>query len=181
MREDHNMAQLIPYLKDTHTDRFTLEALSHRIDANELLLEYILRGPIENIRFPKVSLQEARRDELWKQTCFEAFLSESLETSSPYREINCSPNGDWNAYSFSSYRQDMSRTNDTQVVLVHREISDNEALFRVQVQSEFLLSAKYLGITAVIEFSDGSKSYFALKHTGSQADFHRQDSFVISL
>lgn len=37
------------------------------------------------------------------------------------------------------------------------------------------------GVSAVIKSIDGGVTYWALTHPGSQADFHRRESFVIEL
>ena len=44
----------------------------------------------------------ARRDELWKHTCFEAFVAENAGDG--YRELNFAPSGEWAMYSFTGYR-----------------------------------------------------------------------------
>jgi hypothetical protein len=38
-----------------------------------------------------------------------------------------------------------------------------------------------VAITAVIKPKDGDVTYWALSHSGSQADFHRRDSFIVEL
>jgi hypothetical protein len=38
-----------------------------------------------------------------------------------------------------------------------------------------------LGVSAVIEESDGAKSYWALKHAPGKPDFHHADSFAYEL
>src|SRR5688500_14038037 len=48
-----------------------------------------------------------RADELWRTTCFEAFLLETGAES--YREWNFAPAGNWAAYDFDSYREGMAR------------------------------------------------------------------------
>ena len=37
------------------------------------------------------------------------------------------------------------------------------------------------GICAVIKATDGGLAYWALTHRGEQPDFHRRDSFIISV
>jgi hypothetical protein len=38
-----------------------------------------------------------------------------------------------------------------------------------------------LALTTVIEASDGSKSYWALRHGAAQPDFHLRQSFTLAL
>lgn len=175
------MNQLVPFTKTAVTDQFTFEAAAYHASAEELLIEFTLKGPLHLIRFPDPSLVENRRDELWKHTCLEAFFCTDLNPSSPYFELNCSPNGDWNAYAFSSYRHGMRPSESLRVKLVHREGSEQDVVFRLRITGPEVSQARHLGVTAVVEFMDGSKSYFALKHAGPQADFHLKDSFTISL
>jgi hypothetical protein len=49
-----------------------------------------------------------RRDQLWRTTCFEAFLRASGEDG--YQEWNFAPSGDWAAYDFAGYREGMSNS-----------------------------------------------------------------------
>ena len=44
-----------------------------------------------------------RRNELWKQTCLEAFVR--VDGAEGYLEFNFAPNGDWAAYEFDGYRR----------------------------------------------------------------------------
>ena len=44
-----------------------------------------------------------RTDELWRTTCFEAFV----RTDGGYVEYNLSPSGAWAAYRFDGYREGM--------------------------------------------------------------------------
>ena len=50
--------------------------------------------------------ESERADELWKTTCFEAFLRPMGEES--YREWNFAPSSQWAAYRFTGYRQGMA-------------------------------------------------------------------------
>jgi hypothetical protein len=46
-------------------------------------------------------VQKQRLDELWKENCFELFIS---KTNNEYREYNFDTNGNWQCYDFKSYR-----------------------------------------------------------------------------
>jgi hypothetical protein len=46
------------------------------------------------------------------------------------------------------------------------------------VQADQVLEA---AISIVIKLKDGEVTYWALTHCGSQADFHRRDSFIVEL
>jgi hypothetical protein len=43
------------------------------------------------------------------------------------------------------------------------------------------LQGRAVGLSAVIEEVDGSKSYWALRHPPGQPDFHHRDCFALRL
>jgi hypothetical protein len=178
------MTPLVPFSKTELNSQFqiTAQILSMEASSNsmELIIAYHVSGPIGQLVFPSATSENSRRDELWKHTCFEAFLSTDLDSNTAYTEINCSADGHWNSYDFDGYRKGM-RPSPVQVQLIDKEISPTSACFKVAISDADLQNKKYLGITMVVEFLDGSKSYFAIKHAGSQPDFHLKESFNISL
>ena len=68
-------------------------------------MAYYIRGDIARLRVAPAQAP-VRRDELWRTTCFEAFVM--TEGDSRYREFNFAPSGAWAAYAFSRYRQGLS-------------------------------------------------------------------------
>ncbi len=38
-----------------------------------------------------------------------------------------------------------------------------------------------VGVSAVIKSINGARTYWALAHTGTEADFHRRDTFTVEL
>jgi hypothetical protein len=44
-----------------------------------------------------------------------------------------------------------------------------------------LLGPVVLGATAVVEYRDGTKDYWALAHKGEKPDFHVRESFVANI
>lgn len=175
------MKALLPFTPSQNSELLKIETEIYHLASDELLIEFRFLGPTERVRFPEPSATTSRRNGLWKHTCLEVFGTHDLLASTPYWEANCSTSGDWNAYSFSSYRADMAVSDNMTVELVQREASFQEAFFRVRIKGAALQQTKHLGVTAVIEFMDDSRSYFALKHAGPQPDFHLKESFTISL
>ncbi|MEK2688215.1 DOMON-like domain-containing protein [Bdellovibrio sp. GT3] len=177
------MLELKPFAETEFTKIIKVESQVYVTAKDEVILEFFLSGPTRHLHFPPQheGADSVRRDELWKTTCLEAFFAFDNNSDSPYLEVNCSPNGDWNAYAFNSYRQGMRADGTASVNLIHRSLESDQAVFRVKIQSPAMPQFKQLGITAVIEFSDGSKSYFALSHPGPQADFHNKAAFTYSL
>ena len=62
-------------------------------------------APAERFVIPQV-VDPARADELWRTTCFEAFLRPA--GGNAYQEWNFAPSGEWAAYDFSGYRDGMA-------------------------------------------------------------------------
>src|SRR5205807_335271 len=71
---------------------------------SRLQLRYRLNGRIGGLRLPAAAAS-TRGDELWRHTCFEAFVRASSHAA--YYEFNFSPSTQWAAYAFSSYRNGM--------------------------------------------------------------------------
>ena len=124
----------------------------------------------------------ARKNELWKSTCFELFLK---PLNSPnYWEINFCPTGDWNVYFFESYRSGMrDELKIKEVKLDQLEYSESKCVceFSVDLAPIELSGLVQVGATAVIEMKSGSKSYWGLAHAGEQPNFHLAESFVYTL
>ena len=69
-----------------------------------LSLSYIVTGKIADLRLPPVAAS-ARADELWRSTCFEAFIRAA--PGEAYYEFNFAPSTQWAAYRFDGYRTGM--------------------------------------------------------------------------
>jgi hypothetical protein len=123
-----------------------------------------------------------RRDELWKSTCFEFFLSEPDQTS--YFELNLALNGDWNAYVFADYRDGMRLAAGLSATPLQAVSSSDDSLElsgEIHLADFPLVGPVVLGATAVLEYQDGVKEYWALAHKGEKPDFHLRSSFVATV
>ncbi len=174
------MKSLVPFSKTPQTDLFKVAAEAYSEGDDSLLLEFKITGPLALLIFPQGDGGEDRQDELWKHTCLEAFLAQDQNKESPYLEINCAPNGSWNAYEFSSYRQGM-KTSALIVTLALREAHTDEAFFRLRVLGAPLKGMKWASLNLILEFQDGSHSYWALTHTENKPDFHSKTAFTAAL
>jgi hypothetical protein len=72
--------------------------------ARSLVFAYAVTGRISDLAMPAV-VTAARKDELWRHTCFEAFVGSSPDVA--YYEFNFAPSTQWAAYRFSGYRAGM--------------------------------------------------------------------------
>ena len=119
-----------------------------------------------------------RADELWKTTCFEAFLRTSGQRH--YLEWNFAPSGAWAAYDFSDYRDGMADAEIGSPPYIRME--DNLGWWALGATIAVEAGRSWeLGLSAVIEEKDGTKSYWALAHAGPKPDFHHPDCFVARL
>jgi hypothetical protein len=147
----------------------------------ELLLRFDVTGAIDRLLFPPASPTPLRRDELWQHTCFEAFARPSR--SPAYHELNLSPSGDWAFYHFGNRRAGRSYP-DLDPPAVDIDASPERLSLRASLDLGTLLSPAVpwdLNLTAVLEASDGIRSYWALAHPAGDPDFHDPDCFVLHL
>jgi hypothetical protein len=123
--------------------------------------------------------EPARADELWQTTCFEAFLRPLGEES--YREWNFAPSGQWASYQFSAYRAARAAAEIDAPPYIRME--DNFTWWAVGATIAVPADTNWeLGLAAVLEEKDGTKSYWALAHPpGEKPDFHHADCFVAKL
>ncbi|WP_310467375.1 DOMON-like domain-containing protein [Sphingomonas sp.] len=135
-------------------------------------------APAERFVIPKLT-EPWRADELWRTTCFEAFLRPVGEDA--YREWNFAPSGNWAAYDFSSHREGMARAEVGAPPYVRME--DNFTWWAVGATIATDAEQPWqLGLSAVLEEQDGGESYWALAHPpGDTPDFHHPDCFTARL
>ena len=140
---------------------------------NQMLVE----ATAERFVIPETA-EPGRADDLWQTTCFEVFLREAGEEA--YREWNFAPSGDWAAYDFAAYRD--GRT-DAEVAAPYVRMEDNFTWWSLGATIAVEAGGPWqLGLSAVIEEKDGTKSYWALAHPpGDTPDFHHADCFAARL
>lgn len=145
------------------------------VTAGQVRLRYVVTGGIAGLVLPEAATPE-RADDLWKTTCFEAFAARG---DGGYREFNFAPSTQWAAYDFDGYRAGM-RSAD--VLAPRIEGRHGQAHYELHVAFDLPGEGPWrVGLTAVIEETDGVKSYWALKHPGGKPDFHHADGFVLEL
>src|SRR5688572_23280333 len=81
-----------------------IHAGCERLSATVLRFRYLVRGAIGELVIPPRS-SPIRANNLWRHSCFEAFLSPGEGPA--YVELNFSPSSQWAAYDFEDYRQGM--------------------------------------------------------------------------
>jgi hypothetical protein len=142
--------------------------------AGALELRYTIGAAPDALRVPPAAPRE-RTDGLWRTTCLELFLAGA---TGGYHEFNFAPSGQWAAYRFTGVRAGMAPLD----LPVRPAIAWDSAALVLSVRLPWAeLGAAMLGITAVIEERNGTKSYWALRHGKDRPDFHDPDCFVLQL
>ena len=144
------------------------------VSGRQVRLRYVVTGEIALLAIPNAVSPE-RADELWKRTCFEAFATRGAG----YREFNFSPSTQWAAFDFDGYRAGM-RNADVRAARI--EGRRGQAHYELDVAFDLPGDGQCrVALTAVIEETDGVKSYWALKHPPGKPDFHHADGFALEL
>ena len=139
------------------------------------IVRYRLLGSTADVSFPPPRRPQ-RADDLWRTTCFEAFLAND---DGSYHELNFSPSTQWAVYRFDGYRAGMHPSDDVGEPRI--EISTDAGVYELAASFDALPDVTRLGLSAVVEERDGAKSYWALAHPEGKPDFHHAASFALEL
>ncbi len=175
--------RLQPHPGESSRAALAFDVQAKRAADGSLCLVYRLEGDIMSLHLPEPA-QPARKDELWRHTCFEAFVAGA--DPARYCEFNCSPSGEWAAYAFSGYRTGMVPLAAEAVAAVRW--SRAEDLLGLELRLEpavFIENGAHLpwrvGLGAVIEERAGVLSHWALYHPSAVPDFHHPAAFALEL
>ena len=149
--------------------------------SNTFYIRYVLAGDLGAVALQSLNINPARKDELWRTTCFEFLLA--IKNKTQYWEFNISPSGNWNVYLMDAYRQ----------VGMREEVRIKRLPFEVQKEANsislelaitlnpIIASEKPIevGVASVIETLNGQETYWALVHPHPEADFHVREGFVL--
>lgn len=135
---------------------------------NILRLRFAVAGKVDRLR---IATGVGRTDELWRHSCFEAFVRGSTDR---YTEFNFAPTGAWAAYAFDRYREGMQDASASPTIGWDGQTLTAEVAVGVR-------GSWRLNLTSIIEEGDGTKSYWALAHPDGAPDFHDPGCFVLSL
>jgi hypothetical protein len=172
--------RLVPHPDSPATSVDELTVMAERLAPELLFLRFTLIGDLAELRIPPATHGE-RRDELWRHSCFEAFLGGE---GPAYFEINLAPAGDWAAYRFGEYRQGMTPAPLAPKIDVRREPRRIELRAAISILDTPELpgdTSWRLGASAVIEDQAGELGYWALAHPPGAPDFHKRDCFALAL
>ena len=161
----------------THIDVEVLRPQPHN-----LTFTYVVTGTIGDLAVPSANAS-TRTDELWRHTCFEAFIGSSQSVA--YYEFNFAPSTQWAAYRFSGYRTDMHVETEINAPQITVRSSPECCVLQASLNLGQPLfsrgSTLRVGLSAVIEEINGHRSYWALAHPPGNADFHHSNCFALEL
>jgi hypothetical protein len=154
---------------------------AHRAGETRLRLRYVLTGDLDRLRI--APQQPPRRaDKLWQHTCFEAFVAAAGIEG--YSEFNFAPSTEWAAYGFPGYRSGMTALDPAGLPRISVERGPERLALEAEIDLAALPGGRgelRLALSAVVEASDGSLSYWALRHPPGKPDFHHADGFTLKL
>jgi hypothetical protein len=163
----------------------SLNAQVARARGAQLHLHFRLEGELAKLRIP-VPAEQVEADGLWRSTCFEAFVAE--RGSPAYCELNLAPSRAWALYCFEAYRKPYSNVvpgllrRSTPAVSSTRTKDALDLSATIDLRGLIDAAATWqIGLTAVIEDSDGRLSYWSARHAPGKPDFHHRDTFAIEL
>ena len=140
-----------------------------------LQLAFQLQGDLERVRIPPPRPPRIA-ERLWQHTCCELFIADAAGPG--YHEFNFSPSGEWAAYRFERYRKGVPFEVSDPKIRVQRTAAGLE----LTAQIRFHQKGKWrVGLSAVVEETDGTLSYWALRHAPAKPDFHHRDAFALEL
>jgi hypothetical protein len=131
-------------------------------------------GDIARLVLPAAAAPE-RADELWTTTCFELFVGGEGEA---YREFNFSPSTRWAAYGFAGYR-DHSGNVPARIEVEFARDSKHVVLI-AKIDCDIPNPAR-IGLSAVIEETDGAIRYWAVAFAPGKPDFHAEATRALLL
>ncbi|HEY9219269.1 MAG TPA: DOMON-like domain-containing protein [Phenylobacterium sp.] len=156
-----------------------IAAQVRRGEGGRLDLSYRVSGRVSDLRLPPPAAPE-RTDELWRRTCFEAFVR--CGEGGGYHEINLAPSGQWAAYRFDGYREGMAPAELAADPQIRTGAEDGAYELDASLGLPDGLTGPWrLNLSAVIETIDGQVSYWALAHPAGKADFHHPDCFALEI
>lgn len=160
---------------------FSIEADLSLKDA-DIYVEFKLKnlsGIFDLPTFPvnHVGVVVERLDELWKNTCFEVFLSP--EGGEEYYEFNFSLKPAWNVYHFEAYRKPQPPRATEDFVFKNLNWNPTSGRLILQLKNKTPHRSFCVGLAAILQEKSMNKHYCALAHKGDKPDFHLRESFTL--
>ena len=170
---------LKPFNNEPHLNGITLTGQARWSEGN-LTLHFHLQHKGDDVLLPPSEESIQRTDGLWEHTCFEAFVSQDDQQS--YYEINLCPNGNWNMYRLTGYRENLQPEASIERMPVEINLTESSLELSCNISLDSLVEKDKpleISLTAVLEHPVKGCSFWAWKHSGKEADFHLRDSLTL--
>ena len=130
----------------------------------------LINGPELINTFPESKNSSLKRqDQLWLKDCFEFFLK--IDKSS-YLEFNFSPDGSWNAFKFSDYRENKHNYERVELVSFQRKLNHDKLRYSYGLEGTLVNNPGACHGTAIL-YEEGKPNYFnELGQLSPAPDFH---------
>lgn len=176
------LSRLLRHPESRGGEGLELTADAVRRSSGRLSLRYVLTGALNAVVIP-FAAAPIRADELWRRTCFEAFMA---RPDGGYLELNLAPTGEWASYGFDGYRAGMAVADKVPAPTVRSTEEGGTYTFEADLDLSHATglpskSSWLLAVSTVLQHTDGGVSYWALAHPPGKPDFHHPDSFVLDL
>lgn len=170
---------LQPFAAATPPWALRLEAVATRA-GDVLKVGFRLEGETAGIVPAYAPGPGTRREGLWRDTCFEAFVAVAGEAR--YLEVNLAPTRDWNVYLFDGYR--LGLRPDAASFDPPRATDQGDGALTASFSLPLTSLAPgdrvlEVGLAAVIRHADGRLDHWALAHPGDRPDFHLREGFLL--
>lgn len=178
MKSAEPFYRLMPHSETRWTGIDCIDVTVIRRSENEVHLRYYVECTLDHLVLSDPVSPE-RTDGLWRTTCFELFVS---RPDSRYLEYNFSPSSAWAAYRFSGHRSNMELL-DCEAPVIALDASEGHFALEAECRlpDAFAETGCRIALSAVIEETGGTKSYWALRHPPGAPDFHHPDCFALTL
>ena len=149
----------------------SLDITSGLVDIN-----FQLSGRLRGLVWPEKGISPQREHGLWEHTCFEFFIGSVASTG--YHEVNLSPSGNWNCFSFTDVRSGMKESETLTLRTLESTKTDQNANLHATLDFKRMRpDSLRIGVSAVIEMKS-RLHYYALSH-GESPDFHAREHHVL--
>lgn len=148
---------------------------SAALQKEQLSVDFVIECEPSRLKIPEQKPPH-RQDGLWLTTCGELFIRGSDEA---YWEFNFSPSGEWAAYTFERYRERIGDLDLDKPPFPSADAVGYGLLLGADLELQGLTrNHMSVAISAVIEETDGTKTYWALAHPEGKPDFHHPACFA---
>lgn len=176
--KQHAILDLVPFNNDCENGVHVRCSVS--LSSGSLDLKYDLSGNLSDLILPPHTGRQIRKDGLWEETCFECFFR--LNEGQEYWEVNLSPSGGWNVYSFSDYRE--NRREEKRVGILSLECSRDMSAFSLCCALPLYKLIENpgrinIGLSSILLCSQNGRMFYALSHPASKPDFHEKSGWSL--